>query len=175
MGASTTSATRSPNDFHTYAIEWQPDEIRWYVDGIQYHHAAAARRCSPEPMGIQPSFLHVAQRGGWRQFWRAGRPETVFPQSMLVDYVRLCPPGERYKSRALRSRLSRWLAPARSAYPGPVQRLQAQHGSTTRRTDDGLTLSERLGLWLQITRQYRHTCFDRPGLDCRLTARMTSQ
>ncbi|NIR42327.1 MAG: glycoside hydrolase family 16 protein, partial [Actinobacteria bacterium] len=28
-----------PDDFHTFAIEWEPGEIRWYVDGINYHTA----------------------------------------------------------------------------------------------------------------------------------------
>ena len=30
------------NDYHTFAIEWQPDLIKWYVDGILYHTAAPA-------------------------------------------------------------------------------------------------------------------------------------
>ncbi len=25
------------DDFHTYAIEWEPDQIRWYYDGVQCH------------------------------------------------------------------------------------------------------------------------------------------
>ena len=24
------------DDFHIYAVEWEPDEIRWYVDGVLY-------------------------------------------------------------------------------------------------------------------------------------------
>lgn len=26
------------NEFHTYAIEWSEDEIKWLVDGKKYHH-----------------------------------------------------------------------------------------------------------------------------------------
>jgi beta-glucanase (GH16 family) len=22
-------------DFHEYAVEWEPSEIRWYIDGVQ--------------------------------------------------------------------------------------------------------------------------------------------
>ena len=26
-------------DFHVFAIEWEPDEIRWYVDSVMFHQA----------------------------------------------------------------------------------------------------------------------------------------
>jgi beta-glucanase (GH16 family) len=29
--------------FHTYAFEWRPDAIRWYVDGVMVHEARGAR------------------------------------------------------------------------------------------------------------------------------------
>ena len=29
-------------NYHTFAIEWQPDLIEWYVDGVLYHTAAPA-------------------------------------------------------------------------------------------------------------------------------------
>ena len=25
------------DDYHVYAIEWEPGEIRWYIDGELYH------------------------------------------------------------------------------------------------------------------------------------------
>ena len=27
------------DEFHTYSVEWEPDHITWYVDGIKYHEA----------------------------------------------------------------------------------------------------------------------------------------
>ena len=33
-------------DFHTFAVEWEPNEIRWYVDDILYHQADPDRRRS---------------------------------------------------------------------------------------------------------------------------------
>ncbi|HMI47715.1 MAG TPA: glycoside hydrolase family 16 protein [Gemmatimonadaceae bacterium] len=76
------------DDFHIYAVEWQPNEIRWYVDGRQYN------RLTPTdlPSGSRwvfdrPFFLlmNVAVGGGW-----PGDPDasTTFPQVMIVDYVR---------------------------------------------------------------------------------------
>jgi len=78
------------DDFHTFTIEWQPNKIVWYVDGIQYHQA------TPNDAFLQgkqwvynhPFFmlLNVAVGGN---FGGAVGADTTFPQTMLVDYVRL--------------------------------------------------------------------------------------
>lgn len=77
------------DDFHIYAMEWEPTAIRFYVDGDLY----ATRTRTDLPRGRQwvfdhPFFLlmNVAVGGGW-----PGNPDgsTVFPQTMLVDYVRV--------------------------------------------------------------------------------------
>ena len=31
-------------DYHTYAVEWEPDLIKWYVDGVLYHSGHPGRR-----------------------------------------------------------------------------------------------------------------------------------
>lgn len=81
------------DDFHTFAVEWQPDEIRWYVDGIQYHRATPADVAPNQWVYNHPFFLllNVAVGGN---FGGPVSPETVFPQSMLVDYVRLYQAGD---------------------------------------------------------------------------------
>jgi len=77
------------DDYHTYAVEWEPNVIRFYVDGLLY------KTRTPEelPAGAawvfnHPFFLiiNVAVGGYW-----PGYPDatTVFPQQMLVDYVRV--------------------------------------------------------------------------------------
>ncbi len=77
------------NDFHVYAVEWQPNEIRWSVDDKETF------KVTPDqlPAGSQwvfdhPFFiiLNLAVGGGL-----PGYPNstTVFPQQMLVDYVRV--------------------------------------------------------------------------------------
>jgi beta-glucanase (GH16 family) len=75
--------------FHVYAVEWEPNRIRWYVDGNLYQ----TRTPSDLPAGAawafdQPFFiiLNLAVGGYW-----PGNPDsaTVFPQRMLVDYVRV--------------------------------------------------------------------------------------
>jgi beta-glucanase (GH16 family) len=84
-----TTGQRFADDFHTFAVEWEPDVIRWYVDGQLYQ----TRTPSDLPAGSawvfdHPFFiiLNVAVGGNW-----PGSPDatTVFPQTMLVDYVRV--------------------------------------------------------------------------------------
>lgn len=77
------------DNFHTFAVEWEPNVLRWYVDNNLYLTLTPAN----VPAGSQwvfdhPFFLimNVAVGGYW-----PGYPDatTVFPQTMLVDYVRV--------------------------------------------------------------------------------------
>lgn len=86
--ADTLSRGAYADDFHVFAVEWRSNEIRWYVDGRQYHRMTPADL----PRGTKwvfdhPFFLllNVAVGGGW-----PGDPDasTTFPQQMVVDYVR---------------------------------------------------------------------------------------
>jgi beta-glucanase (GH16 family) len=94
---------KSPaDDFHTYAIEWQAGEIRWYVDGVHY----ATQRSSDwftDAKQIMPAIsahapfdqrfhllLNLAVGGDWAgNVNDKGIDATVFPQTMLVDFVRV--------------------------------------------------------------------------------------
>ena len=76
------------DDFHTFAVEWEPDLIKWYVDDILYHTATPADVAPNEWVFNDPVFLllNVAVGGNF------GGPvgdDLVPPQSMLVDYVRV--------------------------------------------------------------------------------------
>jgi beta-glucanase (GH16 family) len=76
--------------FHLFAVEWEAGVVRFYVDETLYETETSAKI----PAGTtwvfdQPFFLllNVAVGGTW-----PGDPDgtTVFPQTMLVDYVRVC-------------------------------------------------------------------------------------
>jgi beta-glucanase (GH16 family) len=75
------------DDFHVYAVEWEPREIRWYRDGILYH-TARPDTVKGDWVFEHPFFviLNLAVGGAW-----PGNPDatTAFPQQMLVDYVRV--------------------------------------------------------------------------------------
>jgi len=77
------------DDFHIYAVEWEPKAIRFYVDD----HLYATRTPAELPEGTKwaydhPFFmlLNVAVGGDW-----PGSPDatSIFPQTMQVDYVRV--------------------------------------------------------------------------------------
>lgn len=74
--------------WHTFAVDWKPGEITWYVDGQQYHRVTRASVGGNAWVFDQPFFLilNVAVGGSW-----PGNPDgsTQFPQQMLVDYVRV--------------------------------------------------------------------------------------
>lgn len=76
-------------DFHIYAVEWSENEIRWFFDGKEYHKFSRTN----VPTGSKWVFDHpffiiinFAVGGKW-----PGSPDlkTRFPQSMVVDYIRV--------------------------------------------------------------------------------------
>ena len=80
---------RFADDYHLYAVEWEPKVIRFYVDSNLY----ATRTPADLPQGTKwvydhPFFLilNLAVGGDW-----PGTPDntTAFPQAMLVDNVRV--------------------------------------------------------------------------------------
>ena len=74
--------------FHTFAIDWRPGSITWSVDGVAYQTFTTANTGANPWVFDQPFFfiLNVAVGGNW-----PGNPDgtTQFPQSMVVDYVRV--------------------------------------------------------------------------------------
>jgi beta-glucanase (GH16 family) len=78
------------NDFHTFAVDWAPDSITWYVDGIQYARKTPADLHQSRWVFDHPFFMimNVAVGGYW-----PGNPDstTQFPQQLVVDYVRVYP------------------------------------------------------------------------------------
>jgi beta-glucanase (GH16 family) len=75
------------DNFHVFAVEWEPQEIRWYIDGQQYF-SVTPDQVNGEWVFDHPFFLilNLAVGGQW-----PGYPDatTVFPQTLQVDYVRV--------------------------------------------------------------------------------------
>lgn len=71
----------APDDFHTYAVEWDAKQIAWFVDGRE-----VKRQPTPPDMH-KPMYLlaNIASGGDW-----AGAPDasTPFPARMTIDYIR---------------------------------------------------------------------------------------
>jgi beta-glucanase (GH16 family) len=92
-GTSTTPSTNIWDNFHNYTIEWENGEIRFYLDNV--HYATQTKKgwytkgSTIDGAPFDQLFhiiLNVAVGGIW-----PGNPDvnTVFPQEMLLDYVRV--------------------------------------------------------------------------------------
>jgi len=77
------------DDYHVFAVEWTTNQFKWYVDSTLYFTATPASLPGGATWvftNAQFLLLNVAVGGNW-----PGNPDgtTVFPQKMLVDYVRV--------------------------------------------------------------------------------------
>ena len=84
------------SDFHEYSVEWEPGEMRWYIDGNLYHTvndwftAVEGEDDKPYPAPFNQNFivqLNLAVGGTW-----PGNPDetTDFDKAEFeIDYVRV--------------------------------------------------------------------------------------
>ena len=68
-------------DFHNFAVEWEPEAMRWYVDGVERHQVT--RKTPEEDFYL---ILNLAVGGMFD-----GDPDasTTFPSEMTIDWVRV--------------------------------------------------------------------------------------
>ena len=81
-------------DFHVYAIEWFTDHIDFYLDDYLYFtFENDGTRTKSWPFD-QPHYLiiNIAVGGAWGGMY--GVDDSIFPQQMQVDYVRVFKPRE---------------------------------------------------------------------------------
>lgn len=93
-------------EFHIYALEWEPGEMRWLIDGKQYAKQSFWWSCSkadrnkgatpkseaelnPWPAPFDRAFYLVMNLAVGGQFGGPPDKTTVFPAEMVVDYVRV--------------------------------------------------------------------------------------
>lgn len=88
-GMFTLPSGKFADGYHLFAVEWEPSVVRFYVDSNLYETRTPADLPSGTTWVFDHPFfllLNVAVGGDW-----PGSPDntTVFPQNMLVDYVRV--------------------------------------------------------------------------------------
>ncbi len=69
-------------DFHTYAVEWSPGELIFYIDGFEFQRVESENIVSQDMYMI----LNLAVGG-----WFPGSPDetTTFPAEFVIDHVRV--------------------------------------------------------------------------------------
>jgi beta-glucanase (GH16 family) len=87
---------RGIDKWHTYTLEWEPGELRWYVDGELYQTQnkwyskgkdSAANFSYPAPFDQEFYLIMNLAVGGW--FDGEVDETTKFPSQMEIDYVRV--------------------------------------------------------------------------------------
>lgn len=67
--------------YHTFTVDWTPNTLTWYVDGVQQHQVI-----NRSPVGPMYVIANLAVGGDW-----PGSPDasTAFPASFDIDYIRV--------------------------------------------------------------------------------------
>jgi beta-glucanase (GH16 family) len=93
-------------EFHVYAVEWEPGEIRWLVDGVLWAKqtfwwscsrqrngkgivARSAKDLNPWPAPFDQPFYLVMNVAVGGNFPGAPNTATQFPADLVIDYVRV--------------------------------------------------------------------------------------
>ncbi|GAB2774090.1 glycoside hydrolase family 16 protein [Salinimicrobium soli] len=78
---------RFDTDFHIFGIEWGPEYINYYVDDVLYNQVTP--NDVPGEWVFNDPFYIILNLAVGGDFVGPPNEETVFPQTMLVDYVRI--------------------------------------------------------------------------------------
>lgn len=81
------SNSRVDTEFHVYGIEWGANYINFYVDDVLYNQITVAD-VSGDWVFNKPFFMLINLAVGGN-YGGSPNDDTVFPQEMLVDYVRV--------------------------------------------------------------------------------------
>jgi len=79
---------RFDSDFYIFAIEWGPDFIRYYVDDVLYNEITPAD-VNGEWVFNDNTFYIILNMAVGGTFVGSPNSSTPFPQTMMVDYVRV--------------------------------------------------------------------------------------
>ena len=75
--------------FHVFAVEWDPRYIAWEVDGVTYQVVTPDQLPAGASWVFDHSFFVILNLAVGGNFVGLPDPTTVFPQTMLIDYVRV--------------------------------------------------------------------------------------
>ena len=80
--------SRVDTDFHIYGVEWGPNYVNFYIDSVLYNQITPEDANGEWVFNSNPFYmlLNLAVGGN---FDGSPNSNTVFPQEMLVDYVRV--------------------------------------------------------------------------------------
>jgi beta-glucanase (GH16 family) len=78
---------RFDNDFHIFGIEWDENKINYYIDDVLYNQITP--KDVPGEWVFNQPFYFILNMAVGGNFPGSPNSETVFPQTMIVDYIRV--------------------------------------------------------------------------------------
>ena len=82
-------------EYHVFSLVWTADKLTWLVDDEVYHEMVLDDSANLAP--FRKSFfliMNVAVGGNWPGYPDPANDDVVFPQEMIVDYIRIFQPVE---------------------------------------------------------------------------------
>jgi beta-glucanase (GH16 family) len=69
--------------WHTFGLEWKPDSLTWYVDGVARLHVTDMKQIPHEQMYL------IANLAVGGTFTKPPNQSTPFPSALKVDYIKV--------------------------------------------------------------------------------------
>ena len=73
-------------EFVDMAVDWEPDHIAWYIDGVKCAQFTDAAHIENGPMQI---ILHMMVDNDWQRQWNVGLTNPTLSRQLEVDYLRV--------------------------------------------------------------------------------------
>jgi beta-glucanase (GH16 family) len=80
----------NPNEeFHVFSIEWTPDKIDFLLDDVVYNQIKNENKTTAEWPFDKKFYLILNAAVGGMWGGQKGIDDTIFPQQMIIDYIRV--------------------------------------------------------------------------------------
>nr|WP_319400862.1 family 16 glycosylhydrolase [uncultured Carboxylicivirga sp.] len=88
QGSYTLPSGKFADDFHTFALEWTPHHLKWFIDDVNYHTFDISEPINGYRPFDRPFFIILSVGVGGSY---SGNPDatTQFPMSAEIDYIRV--------------------------------------------------------------------------------------
>ncbi len=77
------------SDYHIYAVEWDTQSIRYFVDGTQHYNVAKTSVLQHGNWVFDQPFFVILNLAVGGNFDHNPASDAIFPATMLIDYVRV--------------------------------------------------------------------------------------
>lgn len=73
-------------DFVRMGVDWEPDHIAWYINGVKCGQFTNASQIESGPMQL---ILHMMIDNHWQRSWNVGLLDPTLTRQLEVDYIRV--------------------------------------------------------------------------------------